>query len=301
MGNGAATELNAGGLDAYALAKMFPTAMAFCDWVAIAPGGTHSGEGSPKDEWFRCGAAAQAGESLPVVMTAVLATGIAGAAVVAWVAMDRARDSDGNPPPGPKPPPPPGEPAPPVPHPLPPAFRAPDVAAVVATNTEIRTLAEECLGRIADADTLWTPPSEEDCETLPIFVTGTNAPAAADHDLEVLAQRPGLIRLNYEDPDTKAGRGTWYEAIPPCPDSSATLHCDEFPFFSTEQGGPLAELEPGLERPSLELIAASDNLSQGGSLRWFYDKCNMRTGTPRAGRNATGGTCTLRSRCRTSC
>jgi len=116
-----------------------------------------------------------------------------------------------------------------------------------------------------------------------------NGREAAEHDIEVLGQEPGLIRLNYEDPNGKTGR-TWYQNIDPCPQAEFLVTaCDEYPFFSTEQGGPLMNLRPTAALPGLKVISWGHNSSQGASLRVFYDKCNMTTRTPVAGQNSQGG------------
>jgi hypothetical protein len=50
------------------------------------------------------------------------------------------------------------------------------------------------------------------------------------------------------------------------------LHCDEYPFYSSRDGGPGA---------SLRLIRAGENLSEGASLGTFYKKCpNVSAAAP---------------------
>jgi hypothetical protein len=83
--------------------------------------------------------------------------------------------------------------------------------------------------------------------------------------------------LNYDERgETKPGYGTWYRTVSPCITGSydgATHNCDEFPFFSTLQGGP----EPfGGRQPDLKVINASDNQLQGSLLYHRFDnKCGF--------------------------
>lgn len=66
------------------------------------------------------------------------------------------------------------------------------------------------------------------------------------------------------------------------------MQCDEFPFFSSEQGGPLAT-----PTPHVQYIERIDNTRQGGFYSAFIRACELRTGTPQEGANSTGGTAFL--------
>jgi hypothetical protein len=122
--------------------------------------------------------------------------------------------------------------------------------------------------------------SHDQCSSQPIFASGSDVPEATTHDIEALATYPGWVLLNYEYGETKQGAG-WQS----CPDQQPGQHCDEYPFFATEQGGPLAR-----PLPHLKPIDATQNTSQGGMYRQFRSACDLTTGTPQVGANSIGGT-----------
>jgi len=128
-----------------------------------------------------------------------------------------------------------------------------------------------------------------DCVNLPVFVTGSDVTEATNHDLEAIVGHPQWAKLNYEQSSAKNGSRNWYDAVPPCDVSGdAGQQCDEFPYWATEQGGPLAPITP-----SLKYIDGRDNTTQGGKYGNFVTACALRTGTPQTGANAVGGTAFL--------
>ncbi len=91
---------------------------------------------------------------------------------------------------------------------------------------------------------------------------------------------PAWVLLDRDVPN-KSGSG-WYANTPPCDGSPEGRHCDEYPFFSTTQGGPGA---------NLKYVDPTDNIVQGRRLRGFYDDtdnpavgglhgCNVAVGNP---------------------
>jgi hypothetical protein len=62
--------------------------------------------------------------------------------------------------------------------------------------------------------------------------------------------------------------------------------CHEYPFFGTEQGGPLANPEP-----IIGLVFREENSLQGTRYSQFISACTMKTGTPdpSGATNSTGG------------
>ncbi len=102
------------------------------------------------------------------------------------------------------------------------------------------------------------------CSTMPVFYSGYDVREASQHDLEALAANPAWVQLN-RDVVNKSGRG-WYRGTSPCtlPTPSGES-CDEYPFFSTTQGGPGA---------SLKYINAAQNSLQGTRLNQFYNNNN---------------------------
>jgi Deoxyribonuclease NucA/NucB len=130
------------------------------------------------------------------------------------------------------------------------------------STEEAKDIAEYCLKDGA---------SIEECETLPIFISGSDVATATEHDLKALVTHPEWAMLNYESKTAKEEKGIdryWYIGEPGCemtkpPEGES---CDEYPLFSTRQGGPGA---------SLEYINAADNGRQGGKYGNFVTICKM--------------------------
>jgi hypothetical protein len=98
---------------------------------------------------------------------------------------------------------------------------------------------------------------------------------ATRHDLEAIARNPAWVELTYEPngPNTH-----WYESssetddpsVPCVGNALAGTQCDEFPFWASQQGGPLAR-----PLPHLKLINADDNQREGGKYGNFASVCHM--------------------------
>lgn len=80
---------------------------------------------------------------------------------------------------------------------------------------------------------------------------------------------------------------TWYNALQPCSDRTGVTGftvCDEYPFFSTSQGGPLGQPHGGPS--SLKFVPGIQDLDpevgQGGDLNSFYSGsgCDIGDGDP---------------------
>jgi hypothetical protein len=167
------------------------------------------------------------------------------------------------------------------------------------------TIAAQCLMREDNANPANTTDTAGDandasfqrCASLPIFVSGLNNQTglpseATDSDITSVTKDPSWVELNYEKGSTKIATRDWYNAVTPnpCPDTGVATGtaCHEFPFFSTQQGGPRAEVRT--QEPDLSPIDADDNSSQGRSYGGFVRACKMSTGTPQTdGGNALGG------------
>jgi hypothetical protein len=108
------------------------------------------------------------------------------------------------------------------------------------------------------------------CKTEPIFLTGDDTPGASAHDLQAIAENPARMFLTYATSAEKPRpHPAWYNNDPTCVAAHANgLDCDEFPFWSTEQG------EDGLHQlgaPSLAGVTGiGDNRLQGQRLGTFY-------------------------------
>ena len=126
------------------------------------------------------------------------------------------------------------------------------------------------------------------CSSLPIFISGYDVREASQHDLEALGWlsspnnagqtvNPAWVELNRDVPN-KPGDG-WYTGKAPCTSPTPPgANCDEYPFYSTTQGGPGA---------NLKYIDGNQNQLQGRILGYFYTSntytaygqgCNLPTG-----------------------
>ncbi len=140
------------------------------------------------------------------------------------------------------------------------------------TSEVAKRVAESCL-----KDTALAEKAASECETLPIFASGSDVPSATEHDLKAIAPISGYpqwVKLNYESSATKEERGekrAWYEGLGGC--SGTKLEgksCDEYPFFASQQGG-----ETATPTPSLEYISSVDNSEQGSRYGNFVTSCKM--------------------------
>ncbi len=123
--------------------------------------------------------------------------------------------------------------------------------------------------------------SSDDCTSMPIFFTGANSPEASQHDKEAIGSHPEWVRLTYASTAEKAAEGktrksTWYGS-PECPSPVAGFQCDEYPYFTTDQG------YPDTLSPSLKSIPKLDNETQGGLLSAFYRCPTFSEAVPHSG------------------
>jgi hypothetical protein len=118
---------------------------------------------------------------------------------------------------------------------------------------------------------------EHPCLSDALFIPGFDAGAAAVHDARAIAGGK-TARLTYLGKQGKIDSGVperWYRNYPVCAarppgEAPGTNDCDEYPFFSTVEGGPGA---------SLERLDADQNQLEGRKLGVMYGdaKCRMRT------------------------
>jgi hypothetical protein len=104
----------------------------------------------------------------------------------------------------------------------------------------------------------------------------------AKHDERALEENRRWLLLNYESRAEKRAKGVspkWYEGKGGCekprPEGDS---CDEYPFYSSEQGGPTAEVYP-----SIEWVNAVDNEVQGRRYGNFVVACKLAKGALFAG------------------
>lgn len=114
------------------------------------------------------------------------------------------------------------------------------------------------------------------CRNLPVYMPGGEIPQATQHRLDAITGNPARALLHAwpgrpQRPAVGPKRD-WYVGVDPCikpyprgPDEQEQ-NCDEFPNWSTLEGGPGA---------SLRVINGNENSSEGTSLRHFVaqDRC----------------------------
>jgi hypothetical protein len=116
-----------------------------------------------------------------------------------------------------------------------------------------------------------------DCTLRPIFFTGDDARAAADHDINVLPTHPSWVRLNKR---TIGDNTRWYRNKPGCLDENKAVtswQCDEYPLWSTMQGkgGTLMT-----DVPDIAWINGRENRRQGTTIGQFYSNNNAGEALP---------------------
>lgn len=134
--------------------------------------------------------------------------------------------------------------------------------------------------------------AKQKCETQPIFVPGGKpgrGEEAAVHDLDVIQAHPQLVEIEYISEVNKNQDRRWYRYLPPCAGNVAArkTDCDEYPFYTSIEGGRAAYDTYGAEviRP----IDHSDNFAEGIALNMMYqdEECHM---LPAPSQAAGGGT-----------
>ncbi len=129
---------------------------------------------------------------------------------------------------------------------------------------------------------------------LPIFIVGDDAREAAQHDFDAIfgnpandmPARPQWALLNYASSRVKRDAGQrrgWYGNDPECKGKTfvgSGLECDEYPYFSTEQGGAPQPNGPAPIKPSLRAINADHNGIEGRALgRFVTSQCDLQSAT----------------------
>lgn len=142
-----------------------------------------------------------------------------------------------------------------------------------------RTIARTCVAYAAAAG----DPTDR-CLTDPIFIPGADAGAAAVHDAKVIAHVPEWYRLTYmsgkDKQDTQLGdvKRRWYENRMGCDPKREPrgVECDEYPFYTTVEGGPAAYTRTPLV---LEEVPVAENKAEGNALQRMQNdpRCNMAT------------------------
>lgn len=138
-----------------------------------------------------------------------------------------------------------------------------------------KTLARQC-ERYATANGSGRNATDCISPALPIYIIGREWPDAADHTIRGLEYHRPWVALTY-----KSGtRTSWYYNYPETDGgaascrgtgtTSASTACDEWPWQSTEQGGP-----SGLPIPHLKIINFGQNSASGSRYGRFATDCAL--------------------------
>ncbi|ABC28911.1 Rhs family protein [Hahella chejuensis KCTC 2396] len=103
---------------------------------------------------------------------------------------------------------------------------------------------------------------------IPILIYGAQLGELTQHvyDAQMYGKTPVLSKLVEEH------SRTWLQKRPECDGNSPTVHCDEYPFAISEQGGEENYNRGGV---SLRLINGSNNCAGGACLKHFFKKCGV--------------------------
>ncbi len=114
----------------------------------------------------------------------------------------------------------------------------------------------------------------DDCGTRNLLFIGRDYPEATDHDVEAIEANPTLMLLTYVQtaPGTTektTSKPNWRTYAGCVGVIEIGQQCDEYPYWSTEEGYP-----PDL--PSLKPINGSQNMGQGAKIKAvLYDRCGL--------------------------
>lgn len=249
-----------------------------CDTALVMPG-THAFGSSLPDQYIECeGAAQTAGSTATLALQAMLTVGGVGAIAgsAAWIIGDGTSapvkptwaDGTNTTPP---------TTFPPRPSILPNYWNVSAAASAIRaknsslTSAQAQAAADACIGEVAGA-LLGDPYSN--CENTPIFASGqSDYPQATNHDIAAIAAYSPSARLNYLPSSLQTGSRNWYTGSPACTPVPTRRSCDEYPFYSSVQGGPNST-----PLPSLALIDTTQNSGQGGRYGNFVTSCHMSSG-----------------------
>ena len=147
----------------------------------------------------------------------------------------------------------------------------------------MRLIASQCLQRVGlpssaspqPGQSPIVPLSKDKCESMPIFAPGLiDIKEASEHDADAIASGQPAVLHFVSSADKNSGPyslpSSWttrveYANCGPGKVPGET-QCDEYPYYSTAEGGPGA---------SLRNIRKEDNSKEGGLLSYFYTRCGL--------------------------
>lgn len=169
----------------------------------------------------------------------------------------------------------------------------------------LRQVARQCIEDVSNAARAGVVfDSPNPCRDMRILVPAgdgsghfLDAYEAAKHDRDAITMRYEWVQLNYMSADAKISQvpDAWYRANPyfavsGCKQKSASQACDEYPYYSSVQGGPSAY---GGDGASLRPISGTQNTAEGIVYAAMVNtsKCAMESAAPvDRGTRAVGGT-----------
>jgi hypothetical protein len=279
-----AVEDTADGLDLPRLGLLYASTTEVCDVLLTDPYGTHVEERTVNDQWIACDTAVTERATMEEVLRAVALTG---GGVLSYLLYEKTAATM--------------DPAFEAPHfYLPVTFPQPWPVGDISDSYMIQTRGQNAQDDtdVATGACLWWAAraglnAREACTTMPIFFTGADVNNATTHDAQQIFAHPEWVKLNYEYGTGKAAvqNRYWYTRERPCTDTPPDEEdqCDEYPFWASEQGGPLASPLT----PHLQWVNGIDNVRQGSKYAGFISKCGLRSGTSSETANASGGTAFL--------
>ncbi len=169
-------------------------------------------------------------------------------------------------------------------HPDPNAVQAPGSSLIARdptgkiTTQRVPVLSRNCLQFVARAGIFVA--NANPCEDRPVFSPGSNVPSATQHDYDAIfgtsgsSGTPGWLQLHYvsgADKNTLGQNRKWFLSQPECANAQP-FECDEYPYFTSAEGGPPAD-----PRPSLRKVVPADNRLEGSILGGFVSGCKLRS------------------------
>ncbi len=259
---------NADGTDLVAVAAMFAGPAAVCDALtANRYPGTHYANATTSDQLIACLAAAAVFGATTVEVLQAVDEAAPGDTVIDFLEDygETSQDPDQANSPRPLPPPPANSSPSQESDEDQLLEQNPNIEAKLGSHAKAKAAAHEILRRCQQSAG-WASQPDTDCLSAPIFFSGDDVREATGHDYAAMFRQPAWRGLNYL-PRGDAGRG-WYSGKQECASRTSEQDCDEYPFYSTVQGGGSA-----VPQPSLRPIARTDNRRQGGFYGAFSRRC----------------------------
>jgi hypothetical protein len=106
---------------------------------------------------------------------------------------------------------------------------------------------------------------------LPVLIPGADTWQTTKHIQDAITMNAAWAVLTRADHPASTSSRRWISTDARCKGiSSKSSWCDEYPFFTSLEGGPGA---------SLKIVPAFEQQRQGGKLSRFYGKCKVAKGT----------------------